>query len=96
VPSYRLTEAAAADVESIARHSVQHWGFERAEAYVLALHRTFDMLAGLPDAGRDVGGLRAGYLRFEHERHSIFYQKTGTGILVVRVLHQRLRPGKHL
>jgi hypothetical protein len=40
-----------------------------------------------------VGGLRAGYLRFEHERHSIFYQKTGTGILVVRVLHHRMRRG---
>ena len=93
---YQLTEAAAGDLEGIARHSTQQWGFPRAEAYVLALHRALEMLAAYPEAGRDVGALRAGYLRFEHERHSIFYRKTDTGILVVRVLHQRMQPKRHL
>lgn len=96
MPSYDLTEAAAADIEGIARHSTQQWGFPRAEAYVLALHRAFELLAAFPDTGRDVGELRPGYLRFEHERHSIFYRKTDTGILVVRVLHQRMQATRHL
>ena len=60
------------------------------------LHRAFGTLAAFPDAGRDIGALRSGYLRFEHERHSIFYRKTDAGILVVRVLHQRMRPERHL
>jgi len=96
VPSYRLTGAAASDVRGISRQSIQQWGVARAQAYVAGLHRAFDTLAAFPDAGRDAGELRPGYLRFEHERHSIFYRKTDAGILVVRVLHQRMRPGKHL
>ncbi len=93
---YQLTEAAAGDIEGITRHSVQQWGFARAETYVMELHRTLGMLAAFPDAGRDVSELRAGYPRFEHERHSIFYRKAESGILVVRVLHQRMQPKKHL
>jgi toxin ParE1/3/4 len=96
VPSYRLTEAAAGDVRAISRHSIKQWGVERAEAYVAGLHRAFETLAALPDSGRDVGRLRAGYRRFEYERHSIYYRKTDPGILEVRVLHQRMMPGKHL
>jgi toxin ParE1/3/4 len=63
---------------------------------VAGLHRAFETLAALPDSGRDVGQLRAGYRRFEYERHSIYYRKTDLGIPVVRVLHQRMMPGKHL
>lgn len=96
MPSYRLTGAAANDIRDISRHSIQQWGVARAEAYVAGLHRAFETLAAFPAAGRDAADLRAGYRRFEHERHSIFYRRTAFGILVVRVLHQRMAPGKRL
>lgn len=94
--SYALSKAADADIEAIARASVQQWGFTRSEAYVLALHRAFEHLAQFPGAGRDVSDLRPGYRRFEHESHSIFYRKAEGGILVMRVLHQRMQPRRHL
>lgn len=94
--SYTLSGAADADIEAISRDSIGRWGLARAEDYILGLHRVLETLAAFPEAGRDVGELRPGYRRFEHERHSIFYRQIEDGILVVRVLHQRMQPRRHL
>lgn len=94
--SYQLSKAADADLVQIARDSARQWGFARAEAYVTALHHAFEHLARFPDAGRDASELRPGYRRFEHESHSVFYRQAEGGILVVRVLHQRMLPRRHL
>ena len=40
--------------------------------------------------------MRPGYFRFEHDRHSVFFQKTGDGIFIVRVLPQKQHPEDHL
>ena len=94
--SYRLSEAADADIEHILERSIEAWGFDRAEAYLLSLHHTFGRLAEFPNSGRDVSSLRSGYFRAEHESHSIFYRKITEGILIMRVLHQKMQPKRHL
>jgi len=33
---------------------------------------------------------------FDHQMHSVFYQKTTSGIFVVRVLHQKQQPETYL
>ena len=96
MPSYELSGAADADLEAIGRHSAEKWGFERAEAYLLALHRAFENLTLFPKSGRRADEIRRGYFRFESERHVVFYRKTDTGILIVRVLHQRMEAKRHL
>ena len=96
MPSYVLSRAADRDIEAIARTSAQRWSFARAEAYLSSLHRAFETVAQFPDAGRDASGLRPGYLRFEHERHSIFHRKAEGGTLAMRVLHGRMQPDRHL
>lgn len=64
-------------------------GAYQVKTYIASLDRAFENLAAYPDAGRWVNNLREGYLRFKSEQHAVFYQKTGNGILVVRVLHQK-------
>lgn len=94
--SYVLSEAADSDIGDIARRSIAQWGFARTERYLLELHRAFETLAQFPHLGRDAGHLRSGYFRFEHESHSVFYQKVESGIFIVRVLHQKQRPENYL
>ena len=94
--SYRLSVAADADIAEIARDSILRWGLERAEAYLTALHHALEHLSRFPRAGRDIGDLRAGYRRLEHESHAIFYQVHAGGVFVVRVLHRRMEPKQHL
>ena len=87
--SYILSDLADADILEIARNSVKNWGFARAERYVMELHRTFEMLSEFPHLGRDLARVRLGYFRFEHASRSVYFQKTETGISIVRILHKR-------
>ena len=93
---YRLTLEADRDVEGIARESVKRWGWDRAEAYVRDLHRAFDLLSTFPDLGREIGHVRRGYRRLERASHVIFYTRIDDGVLIGRVLHRRMKPGRHL
>ena len=94
--AYSLTLEAVRDMASIARESVKTWGWDRAEAYVLDLHRAFDLLATFPDLGRSVGHIRRGHRRFERASHVIFYVRSDDGVLIIRVLHRRMEPRRHL
>ena len=94
--SYALSQKADDDILHIARASMQQWGLARAERYILSLHEAFERLADFPDMGRNVDDIRPGYLRIENASHAIFYHKTETGILIVRVLHERMDFTRHL
>jgi len=94
--SYVLSRAADADIGDISRHFITRWGLARAERYILELHPSFETLADFPHFGRNAGHVRLGYFRFERQSHTVFYQRTETGVFIVRVLHQRQRPENYL
>ena len=94
--SYRLSRLADADIEAIAADSLQQWGLAQAGKYLQGLHATFGMLAEFPDLGKDASHVRAGYRKIESGRHSVFYRKIVDGVLIVRVLHQRMDFARHL
>ena len=54
------------------------------------------MLAEFPDLGRDAGRIRPGYRQMETASHTVFYRRIADGILIVRVLHQRMDFERHL
>jgi toxin ParE1/3/4 len=94
--SYTLSGAADADVQNIAEESAKRWGLERAEKYISALHETFERLAEFPNMGRDASHIRSGYMQIESGSHSVFYRRTESGVLIVRVLHERMDFERHL
>ena len=75
---------------------MKRWGLARAEQYIHALHEAFERLAEFPNLGRDASDIRPGYLRMGSGSHSVFYRKTERGILIVRVLHERMDFSRHL
>jgi toxin ParE1/3/4 len=50
------------------------------------------MLAANPALGRACSEIRPGLRRLEHGRHVVFYRQDAAGILVSRILHQRMLP----
>jgi toxin ParE1/3/4 len=96
VGSYALSREADADIQHIAEISLRQWGLARAEKYILDLHETFEMLVEFPDLGRNASHIRPGYRKTETASHSVFYRKTEDGVLIVRVLHQRMDFERHL
>jgi toxin ParE1/3/4 len=91
-----LTEEADRDLTEIYEYSYRQFGGAQADTYFLSLHDCFANLARSPSMGRSIAHLREGYFRFEHARHVVFYVKTPRGIRVVRVLHERMDPPRHL
>jgi plasmid stabilization system protein ParE len=59
-------------------------------------HDAFQRLAELPDLGRDASHIRPGYRKIETVSRSVFHRKTNDGVLIVRILHQRMDFDRHL
>ena len=94
--TYALSKEADRDIETIARATAERWGWPQAEKYLEGLQETFGLLIQFPQLGRPIDHIRAGYHRLDHGRHAIFYRHQPDGILIVRILHQRMNAGDHL
>lgn len=85
-----VSRAAAADIRGIGRYTQQRWGKAQRRLYLNGLNSQFQRLAETP-------GLAAERCEFEppvrihpYQRHLIVYLAEEGGILIVRVLHQRM------
>ena len=54
MPDYRLSEKAALDIEEIYQYTIENFGGEKANAYMLDLHGTFLRLGQQPQQGLQV------------------------------------------
>ncbi len=96
MPRYQLSGDAAKDLRGIAKYTVNTFGAKQAQIYGDGIEQCFLAIADNPFIGRDVGHIRPSLHRFEHESHLIFYIIRDTGLYIVRVLHNRQEPSKHL
>ncbi|SDM93838.1 type II toxin-antitoxin system RelE/ParE family toxin [Actinomyces ruminicola] len=94
--AYRLTPAARHDLSAIWDYTEAHWGVLQAETYVRELQAGLERLADNPRRGHPRGEVRPGYLSYAVGRHVIFYVEQADGVDVIRVLHQRMDPDRHL
>jgi plasmid stabilization system protein ParE len=62
--------------------------------YIGELEDCCQHLAGRPASGRSCGHLRPGIYRMEVGKHVTFFRHEPTGILVSRILHGRMLPGR--
>ena len=91
---FRLSRTAEADLLSIGDYTLRRWGVEQAVRYLDSLEFCCQMLAGRPSLGRSCGDVRPGLRRMEHGKHVVFFRQAPGGILVSRVLHQRMLPDR--
>jgi len=93
---YELTEAADHDLNDIYIYSYREFGEAKADAYFRSLEDCFERLAEFPDIGRSIEHIRPDYFRFPHASHTVYFMKVTGGIRIVRVLHQRMDPERHV
>lgn len=86
---YRLTRAAAADLDGIWTYTVGEWGTAQAEAYLTELFACFDRAAAQPGTGQDRSAFVPGARSLRAGRHLVFYRATKDGIAILRVIHER-------
>lgn len=93
---YRLTPAAARDLEAIWIYSARQWGVEQANRYTDFLAAAFAELVQSPKTAPACDHIRSGYRRRSVERHMIYFRITPYGIAIVRILHERMDASRHL
>lgn len=87
---YKLSEAAARDIEELFAQSISNFGQTQTEVYVRALKECLDLLGQFPEMGISSEEIRPGYRRFSHQSHVIFYRPEPEFVLIVRVLHKSM------
>jgi toxin ParE1/3/4 len=96
VTKIEFTHDAERDLINIFLHGIEHFGPVQAERYAKTLNAKIEMAAEHPDFGADYGFVVGGVRRYEAVSHAVYYRSTRSGILVLRVLHSRMDPARHL
>ena len=84
---YKLSGAAARDIEEIYLYGYIAFGESQADLYAAMLEERFDIICANPKIGRLDSRVNPAIRRFECERHVIFYDLLEDHILIVRILH---------
>ena len=90
----RYSVRAGRDLTLIAEYTRNRWGEDQVNRYLDDLEACCQRLAASPLMGRACDDIRPGLRRMEHGSHVIFYRVDAEGILVSRILHQRMLPGR--
>jgi toxin ParE1/3/4 len=93
--AFRFSRRAESDLLSIGDYTLRTWGKGQAARYIRKLEMCCQALADNPALGRSCDDVRPGLRRLEHGKHVVFYRRERDGILVSRILHHSMLPGRH-
>jgi toxin ParE1/3/4 len=95
VGTFRLSRLAESDLLSIGMYTLRTWGDARTFRYLRELEACCQQLADDPASGRSCDDIRRALYRREQGKHVIFFRRESGGILVSRILHERMLPDRH-
>lgn len=95
--TFQLSNKAKSDLMGIGRYTQKKWGREQRNKYLTQLDECFHGLAHEPFKGKECSDTRKGYRHYPSGRHTIYYRQVSSNrIEIVRVLHYRMEPERHL
>ena len=84
---YILSEIADKDLEDIFDYTLDEFGFDQAEKYLLEIEEIFQNLIINPQIEKKRDEIKLGLYSFPKDNHIIFYRILDNHIRIVRVLH---------
>jgi toxin ParE1/3/4 len=91
-----VSPRAREDISGIATYTFETWGEPQMARYVDGLHARFKEVARFPHLGRPRDELAPGYRSIVQGSHVVFYRTTDRDLIIVRILHGRMDPDRHL
>lgn len=88
----RLSPAAAEDLETILRFTMETWGLNQFEEYLVAFQKVFDIICIDPSCAlsKERGELFKDCRSIRSGRHIVFFRVRNDNVEVVRILHDRM------
>lgn len=88
-------EDAEEDLEGIWLYSFENHGEKQADQYYDELIKGMDLIVIYPEIGVACNDIREGYRCFRIKQHDVYYKITPTHIVIIRVLHESMKPSLH-
>ena len=87
---------AESDLIDIWQYSFEEWAEAQADKYLDELDRRIKALAERPELGMRRDYVREGYRVLFVASHAVYYAVTPDTVHIIRVLHGRMDPDRHL
>jgi toxin ParE1/3/4 len=97
--SYRLSDRAESDLAEIWDYSAERWNVEQADRYIDALVSRFVWITANSALWKPRPDLAEGLYSYPQQSHVIYFRACGDApdpIDIVRILHGRMEPDKHI
>jgi toxin ParE1/3/4 len=92
----RIAAAAARDIDRIAGYSRRRRGSTVAVRYVTGLWHAIGRIRRIPSIGSNYSEILEGVRRYRFRSHTIYYVALKDSVRIVRILHVRMSPERHL
>ena len=98
MPAHQLVIAPVAktDLKDIYQYGLRQWGQTQSESYLENIKEQFWTLTEQPLIGVDRSDLLSGARSLVIESHTLLYRVTPDTLEIIRVLHGRQDPQRHL
>ncbi len=91
------SQRAKNDLKEIYLYSYNKWGDGKAVEYLMQIDAGLQELISYPQLGKSRDSIRKGYRSIQINHHVIYYRvEEENDINIIRVLHERMLPDKHL
>jgi len=91
-----FTDAAIADLRSIRKYTLDHWGPKQEQAYLESLWAKFEDLTSNPERCRSRDDLFPGCQIASQGKHVILFRVHNGLLQIVRVLHSAMDYPRHV
>ena len=91
-----VTPAAKTDLKDIYQYGLRQWGQTQSDSYLDNIKEQFWALTEQPLIGVDRSELLPSARSLPIESHTLFYRVTTDTVEIIRVLHGRQDPQRHL
>jgi toxin ParE1/3/4 len=93
---FRVSRAARRDIEEIGRYTQEEWGAEQRRKYLAGLDDQLHKIAASPLTAAERAEFTPPVRLYPFGKHMIVYLTDETGVLIVRILHNRMDILSHL
>ncbi|MFA5631782.1 MAG: type II toxin-antitoxin system RelE/ParE family toxin [Porticoccaceae bacterium] len=91
-----IAPAAKNDLKDIYQYGLRQWGQTRSDSYLATIKDQFLLLIQQPLMGMERPELLPGSRSLALQSHTLFYRVTADAIEIIRILHGRQDPQRHL
>ena len=91
-----IAPAAKADLKEIYQYSLRQWAQARSDNYLETLKNQFWLLTEQPLMATERPEFLTGIRSLTIESHVLFYRTSASSVEIIRILHCRQDPARHL